>query len=60
MICVMKSKLKIMLKTKITLSLSKALLLFFKQKYILFLKTYFPKISENFIASAFFSEADIY
>ena len=38
--------------------LSKTLLFDFKQKYILFLETYFFKISKNLIAFAFFSEAD--
>ena len=34
--------------------ISEALLLFFRQKYILFLETYFFKVSKNLIASAFF------
>ena len=54
MICIMKSRLKIVWKTKITHLLSKQLLFFFKQKYILFLVTYFFKISKNLIACAFF------
>ena len=50
----MKSSLKIVWKTKIVFLLSKPLLLFFKQKYILFLETYFLKIPRNLIVSAFF------
>ena len=34
--------------------ISEALLFFFRQKYILFLKTCFFKVSKNLIASAFF------
>ena len=41
MICIMKSSLKIAQKTKITFLLSETLLIFFKQKYSLFLETYF-------------------
>ena len=41
MICIMKSSLKIAQKPKITFLLSETLLFFFKQKYILFLETYF-------------------
>ena len=53
MIYVIKSSLKIVRKTKITLLLSETLLFFFKQKDILFLKTYFFKITKNLITSAF-------
>ena len=41
MICVMKSSLKTVQKTKITFLLSKTLLFFFKHKYILFLDIFF-------------------
>ena len=41
MICVMKSSLKTVRKTKITFLLSKTLLFFFKHKYILFLDIFF-------------------
>ena len=54
----MKSFLKIRWKTKITFLLSETLLFFLEQKYILFLQTYFFKISKNLIASISFSEAD--
>ena len=37
-------------KTEITFLLSETLLFFFKQKYILFLETYFFKIPKNLIA----------
>ena len=50
-ICIMKSSLKIMLKTKLTFLLSGIYLFFFKQKYILFLETYFFKIPKNLIPS---------
>ena len=53
MIYVIKSSLKIVRKTKVTLLLSETLLFFFKQKDILFLKTYFFKITKNLITSAF-------
>ena len=53
----MKSSLKIVGKTKINFLLSRTLLFFFKQKYILLLETYFFKIP---ISSAiFFAETDI-
>ena len=62
MICVMKLSIKILWKIKITFLLSETLLFFFKRKYVLFLETYFFKISKNLIASAFFiyffAEAD--
>ena len=59
MICVMKSSLKIVWKTKITFLLSETLLFFLEQKYILFSETYFFKIPKNLITSAFFfAEAD--
>ena len=59
MICIMKPNLNIVWKTKITFLLNKTLLSFFKQKYILFLETYFFKISKNLITSTFLSgEAD--
>ena len=54
MTCFIKSSLKILWKTKITFLLSETLLLFFKQKYNLFLETYFFKIPKNLIALAFF------
>ena len=41
MICVMKSSLKTVRKTKKTFLLSKTLLFFFKHKYILFLDIFF-------------------
>ena len=51
----MKSSLKIVWKTKITFLLSGTFLFFLKQKYILFLATYFFKILiKHLIASAFF------
>ena len=53
MICVMKSSLKIVWKTKIAFLLSETLLFFLRQKYILFLETKFLKVSKNLIASAF-------
>ena len=53
MIYVIKSSLKIVRKTKVTLLLSETLLFFFKQKDILFLTTYFFKITKNLITSAF-------
>ena len=54
MICVMNSNLKIVWKTKITFLLSKILLFFLEQKYILFSETYLFKISKNLITSAIF------
>ena len=55
----MKSKLKIVWKTKITFLLSETLLFFFEQKFILFSETYFFKIPKNLISSTFFfTEAD--
>ena len=50
----MKSSLKIVRKTKITFLLSETFILSLKQKYILFLATYFFKIPKHLIASAFF------
>ena len=41
-------------KEKITLSVSETMLVFIKQKYILFSETYFFKIPRDLIASAFF------
>ena len=54
MICVMKSSLKIVWKTKITFLLSKILLFFLQQKYSLFSETYFFKIPKNLITSSVF------
>ena len=55
----MKSSLKIVWKTKITFLFRETLFFVFKQKYILFLETYFFKIPKNLVASAFFNaEAD--
>ena len=54
----MKSSLKIVWKTKITILLSEALLFFLKQKYILFLETYFCNSYEFNYLSIFFAEAD--
>ena len=57
----MKSSLKIVWKTKITFLLSETLLFFLEQKYILFLETYFFKITRNLITSTVFlvsAEAD--
>ena len=54
MICVMKSSLKIVWKTKITFLLSEALLFFFKEKYILFLEMYIFKIPKNLVVLACF------
>ena len=54
----MKSSLKIVWKTKITFLLSEALLFFLKQKYILFLETYFCNSYEFNYLSIFFAEAD--
>ena len=60
MICVIKSSLKTVCKTKTTFLLSKTLLFFLKQKYIFFLETCVFKIPKNLIAPAivFFGEAD--
>ena len=58
MICVMKSSLKIVWKTKITFLLSEALLFFLKQKCVLFLETYFCNSYEFNYLSIFFAEAD--
>ena len=59
MICFMKSDLKIVWKTKIIFLLSKKMLFFIGQKYILLSETYFFKIPKNLITSAFFfAEAD--
>ena len=59
MIFVKKSSFKIVLKGKITFLLSKTLLFFFEQKYILFSEAYFFKILKNLITSAIFlAEAD--
>ena len=58
MMCSMKSRLKIVWKTKVTFLLSKKLLFFLEQKYIFFSETYFFKIPKNFITSAFFAETD--
>ena len=52
MICIMKSSLKIVWITKKTFLLSGTFLFFLKQKYILFLETYFFKISKNLITLA--------
>ena len=49
MICVMKSSLKIVWKTKFTFLLRRTFLFFFKQKCILVLETYFFKIPKNLI-----------
>ena len=58
----MKSSLKIVSKSKITFLLSETLLFFFKQKYILFIETYFLKIPKKLIASFnfffFFAKTD--
>ena len=54
MICIMKSGLKIVWKTKKAFLLSEILLFFLEQKYILFSETYFFKIPRNLIISAFF------
>ena len=59
MIYVMKSSFKIVYKTKITLLFSETLLSILKQKYILFLETYFFNIPKKLIAFGyFFAEAD--
>ena len=42
--------LKIVSKTKITFFIKRNIVFFFKQKYILYLETYFSKISKNLIA----------
>ena len=54
MICVTKSRLKIVWKIKITFLLSKTLLFFLEQKHILFSETYFFKIPRNLIILPFF------
>ena len=54
MICVMKSSLEIVWKTKTTFLLNETFLFFLEQKYILFSETYFFKIPKNLITSAFF------
>ena len=54
MICITKSRLKIVWKIKITFLLSKTLIFFLEQKYILFSETYFFKIPKNLITSAYF------
>ena len=43
-------------KEKITFLLGKTFLFFLKQKYILFLETYFLKIPKNLITSSFFCQ----
>ena len=54
MIYVMKSSFKIVYKTKITLLFSETLLSILKQKYILFLETYFFNIPKKLIAFGYF------
>ena len=50
----MKSNLKIVWRTKIIFLLSKIMLFFIGQKYILLSETYFFKIPKNLITAAFF------
>ena len=57
MICIMKSCLKIVWKTKTTFLVRETLLFFLEQKSILFSVTYFFKIPKNLITSAFFAKA---
>ena len=57
MICVMKSSLKVVWKTKITFLFSEAVLFFLEQKYILFLETYFLGTKKHGYASAKASNA---
>ena len=54
MICVMKSRLKIVWKTKIIFLLNETLLFFLEQKDFLFLETYFFKTPKNIITLSFF------